>query len=352
MDKSESKIHQLDSNTDRAKPGDKEESADRGSEKNSIRTDVRPDEANIRYVTIPQFDADMSGQDDSIDLFALWEVVYKFKGVLLGSVLLALLLSVATALLMSPVYRAELIVAPVTEEKGGGLSALAGQFGGLASLAGVNIPSGGGNVDRVLATLKSRAFLLPLFAENNVFKVLSSPESTPAPTPEPTSELDSDEKMSPLEVYTFFIKTVMSVSKDSKTGLVTLSIEWSDPEVAAQWANMLVLRLNEHQRQTAIFEAEQNIDYLNSQLQKTSVVDMQQMIYQMIESETKAVMLANVKKDFSLEVIDPAVAPEKRIRPRRSLIVVLGLVMGLMMGVFLVFVLHAIGQYKLRAAPV
>jgi len=200
--------------------------------------------------------------------------------------------------------------------------------------------------------LKSRAFLLPLFAENNVFKVLSSPESTPAPTPEPTSELDSDEKMSPLEVYTFFIKTVMSVSKDSKTGLVTLSIEWSDPEVAAQWANMLVLRLNEHQRQTAIFEAEQNIDYLNSQLQKTSVVDMQQMIYQMIESETKAVMLANVKKDFSLEVIDPAVAPEKRIRPRRSLIVVLGLVMGLMMGVFLVFVLHAIGQYKLRAAPV
>ena len=35
------------------------------------------------------------------------------------------------------------------------------------------------------------------------------------------------------------------VSEDRKTGLVTLSIQWKDSVVAANWANAVVMRLNE-----------------------------------------------------------------------------------------------------------
>jgi len=63
-------------------------------------------------------------------------------------------------------------------------------------------------------------------------------------------------------------------------------------------------------------------------------------------------MLANVKKEYAMQVIDPAVAPEEPISPRVGLIIVLGLVLGLMLGVFLVFLLHAIENIKSRAKQV
>ena len=40
-------------------------------------------------------------------------------------------------------------------------------------------------------------------------------------------------------------KSILSVDEDKKSGLISLSISWKDPEVAAQWANDLVKQLNE-----------------------------------------------------------------------------------------------------------
>ena len=52
-------------------------------------------------------------------------------------------------------------------------------------------------------------------------------------------------------------------------------------------------------------------------------------------------MLANVNEDFALEVIDPAVAPETREKPKRKLIVALGGVCGGFLGIFAVFLLSS-----------
>ena len=45
-----------------------------------------------------------------------------------------------------------------------------------------------------------------------------------------------------------------SVDEDKKSGLITLSITWKDPQVAANWANDLVKQLNEQLREQAIDE--------------------------------------------------------------------------------------------------
>ena len=327
MEKSGSKIHKLESTTDRIVPVETDAAQDPVG---------RAHEEVVRYVAVPQYDADLLN-DDSIDLLELWAIVSRYKKVLLSVVLFALLLSTGIATLSQPVYKAELIAAPVIEEKGGGLSSLAGQFGGLASLAGVNISSGGDDIDRILATLKSRAFLIPFLKQTAVFNALSNQFSK--------------DNLSVMDAYDYFIDNVIDVRKDNKTGLVSLSIEWQDPVIAAGWANSLILRLNEHQRKTAIDEAEQSIEYLKSQLQQTGVVDMQQAIYRLIEAQTKVIMLANVKSEYALQIIDPAVAPENPISPRVGLIIVLGAILGCMLGVFLVFLLHAIERFKLSTKP-
>jgi len=51
--------------------------------------------------------------------------------------------------------------------------------------------------------------------------------------------------------------------KEEDSGLITLSIEWTDPVLAAEWANDLVWRLNERLRSDAITEADETIKFLN-----------------------------------------------------------------------------------------
>jgi len=84
-----------------------------------------------------------------------------------------------------------------------------------------------------------------------------------------------------------------SINKDS--GLVTISIDWKDPELAAEWANNLIVRLNKKLRTLAVTEAESSINYLQEQLQQTSVVDMHQVLYRLIESETQKINVSQSK---------------------------------------------------------
>jgi len=326
MDKPDFKVHKLSAKAERpAAPDLPDEQLDH--------------QTPIRYVAIPDY-AEPYADDDSIDLLALWRVLIQYKSVLLGVFLIGMLLATGYAFLSTPVYRAELVMAPVSDEEGSKLSSLAGQFGGLASLAGVNLGGSGNDVDRVLATLQSRAFLVLFLKQVSQQDDLAA-EFTQGITGEAPSMLD---------IYKVFSEDVLDIRKDNKTGLVTLGVEWRDPVLAARWANALVARLNEHQRQTAIQEAQQSIDYLNQQLNNTSVVDMQQAIYRLIESQTKVIMLANVKKEYVMQVIDPALAPEKPVRPQRSLILVLGAVLSAMLGIFIVFLLHGVKNFRQQLA--
>ncbi len=314
MDKPDFKIHTLDAKAD-PRP-----------------TTPEQEERAVRYVALPDYVPAGYPDEDSIDLLALWRVLVAYRRLLLGVFLLGMLLAAGVAFLSTPVYRAELVMAPANEKEGGKLSVLAGQFGGLASLAGVNLGSGGNNVDKVLATLKSRAFLVPFLREEKIPALYAKSASGEAP--------------SLLEVYENFAEDVLAIRKDSKTGLVNLAVEWPDPALAARWANALVTQLNEHQRKAAIQQAQQSIDYLNQQLDKTTVVDMQQVIYRLIESQSKVIMLANVKQEYAMQVVDPAMAPEKPVRPQRTLILVLGLVLSIMLGVFVAFLLHGLKNFR------
>jgi uncharacterized protein involved in exopolysaccharide biosynthesis len=125
----------------------------------------------------------------------------------------------------------------------------------------------------------------------------------------------------------------LSIRDDKRTGLLTIDVDWEDPAVAAKWANGFVALANERLRARAIDEATRNIAFLNAQIPQTSVVEVQRAIYNLIESETKTLMLANVRMEFAFTVIDPAVPPERKYRPKRSVYVLFGLFLGFAIGV-------------------
>lgn len=148
------------------------------------------------------------------------------------------------------------------------------------------------------------------------------------------------------EAYELFNKEVLSIAEGKDSGLYTVSVSFYSPFLAQQWVTWLVDDINQVMRERTIAESTQNLNYLNDQLAKTAVADMQSTFYKLIEEQTKSLMLAEVQEEFVFKVVDPAVAPELKAKPKRALIAVLGTLLGGMLGVAIVLVRFAFRKEK------
>lgn len=282
-------------------------------------------------------------EEDELNLIDYWRVLVRYKVMIIVITLLATAGGFAVAYTMTPIFRAETLLAPVSEDEQGAMGSIASQFGGIASLAGISLGSGGSSTEQALATLKARSFILPFIEEHNLMPVLFADQwndSAKAWISKSAGDVPTKEA-----AYSKF-GDMLAVTSDKKNGLVTVAVEWKEPQQAAQWVNELVTRLNRHEKQLAIKETEQSIEFLKNELTKTSVLDLQQAIYRLLEAQTKKVMLANARDQYAFKVIDPAVAPEQKIKPKKALIVSLGFMVGLMLSVLLAFLLSAIRKAK------
>ena len=283
--------------------------------------------------------------DDEIDLRELWDTLWQGKLQIAGITAVFAIASVIIVLMLPNIYRSEALLAPAEESQGGGLAALAGQFGGLASIAGINLSDGATDPTTVaIEILKSRRFIKTFIANHSLLVPLMAADSWNESTDELILDndiYDSDNqqwvrnvsaplkpKPSDIEAYEVFIDEVISVSQDKKSGLVTLSVDFYSPTLAKQWVDWLVTDLNNYMRSKDLKNAERTINYLTEQLNGTSIADMQTIFYQLIEEQTKTIMLANVRQHYVLEAIDPAVVPEKEVEPKRALICVLITLLG------------------------
>ena len=123
----------------------------------------------------------------------------------------------------------------------------------------------------------------------------------------------------------------------AKNGLVTMTITWTDPKAAADWANGIVRMTNEYLRDKAIAEAERNIAYLNEQALKTEIVGVRQAIYRLLESEINQAMIARGNEEFALRVLDPAAVPEVRSSPKPIIWILLAVFGSFLISAFIAF---------------
>ena len=294
--------------------------------------------SSTKYVMV---ESNHSSDEDEIDLLELIRTLLQAWKTISGITIVCVCLALTYALQVPEVFKAETLLAPATEEKSGASSALS-QFGGLAVMAGISIPSDS-NVEQVVATLQSRKFLRKYIDSKKLMPVLFE-EMWDAESQSWLVQTEEDEPTEQKGVKSF--ASILSVDEDKKSGLISLSISWKDPAVAAELANDLVRQLNEQLREQAINDSRKRVRYLEQELAKTTLQDMRAVLYNLLESEKQKAMLANVNEDFALEVIDPAVAPETREKPKRKLIVALGGVCGGFLGIFVVFFAQFVQKLK------
>lgn len=243
--------------------------------------------------------------------------------------------SVAYAFLAQEWYRSEVLMAPADSNA---TPSIAGQLGGLAVLAGVEV--GGKGSAESLAVLKSREFLGRFIEEYDLMPVLFEErwDASQGVWILRGSEAAPDIR----EAVKLFQQEILKIQEERDTGLVNVAVEWKDPALAADWASTLVRRLNDRLRERALREAEANVAFLQSELGSTSVVTLQQSIGRLLESEMQKLMLARGNEEFAFRVVDPAQVPQQRVRPRRARVVIIGTIFGAMFSGLAILVLHVI----------
>jgi tyrosine-protein kinase Etk/Wzc len=72
----------------------------------------------------------------------------------------------------------------------------------------------------------------------------------------------------------------------------------------------------------------------------------QEKVFELLTQQFELAKIEEAKDDITFQIIDAAVAPEKRIRPKRTLNVIVGGLASLSFGVFLAFFLEYLGRQK------
>jgi uncharacterized protein involved in exopolysaccharide biosynthesis len=230
-------------------------------------------------------------------------------------------------------YTAIAVVAPVTSTPGGGqlgaLSSIASQFGGgLASLAGLATDS---KKWETIAVLQSEALTEDYIRSNNLLPVLYAKEWDA--NKNDWKQINSRKNPTLWKANQYFKDNIRKISTDVRTGLVSISLTWKDPGIAAKWTNDLIRLTNDYLREKAIRESERHIAYLTEEATKTNVVEAKHAIYEVMESELNKSMLARGSEEYALRVLDPATAPEKPSSPNKLAWLLGGFFAGLLLSI-------------------
>jgi uncharacterized protein involved in exopolysaccharide biosynthesis len=188
-----------------------------------------------------------------------------------------------------------------------------------------------------IGILKSRAFLLPFIEKMSLARALF-------PNRFDTKALKSRRPPTGEELHRAFLGRAMVIDDNFATGLITISIFMPNAAEAAAVANTLTADLNEKLRLNAVARANQDIAYLEKQLDSNPVAEIRVSIAQLIQTEMRRLLLANGQTTQTFQVIDPAFAPDRIYAPRPVLIAAVSLLSAFLLSVFFVltsYLLHA-----------
>ena len=294
--------------------------------------------------------------DDEIDLRELFGVLWGNKIKIIGITAVFAVVSVIYALSVPNQYKASALLAPA-QQQSGGLSGALGQLGGLASLAGVSIGGGESSEAQVAQEImKSWSFIEGFIADNDLAVEVYAAEGWSRES----NQLKFDNDVYAVKTNTWLVENdnigrvgpptswqlfekfseMLVVSEDKKSGLISISIEYYSPQIAKQWLDLYISSINKHMQARQVVKVSNNIEYLEAQIEKTSITEMQEVFYTIIEEQIKSQMLAEASPDYAFVAVSPSMVPEEKSQPKRALICILGTLLGGVLSVLTVLVLH------------
>ena len=269
-------------------------------------------------------------RDEGLNLFEMGALLWANRRILITTTAVIVGLSLVYVFVARDWYRAEVLMKLADQKQNqgllGGLSG--GALGGLASLAGIDF---GGETKSAepLAVIKSREFAEAFIKDLDLLPVFFYRQWDASAKRWKSSDIDKQPDIR--DGIRYFEKNILTVKEDKKTGLITLSVDWTDPATAAAWADLLVERANDRMRQRAIADSDGSVKYLKQEMAAATVLALQQSIARILEIDLQKLALANADKEYAFRVIDHAQVPKRKWveHPHRVLIVLGAFLLGL-----------------------
>lgn len=276
----------------------------------------------------------------------LFRVFWKNKSLMFGSTIISMLLAALVATNMSNIYKSTILSIPNNEPQSGGLAALAGQFGGLASMAGINL--GGDNQGALtvaLESLKSKKFIQGIIEkyswkpwimgvdgwdmESDTLRYDRSVYNEEQLKWVRDVSLPYKQEPSLQEVYEEFMHNNFKVEYNLENGTVELSVRHYSPKIAKIMVDTIFTEINEYLRVRDVAESEKSIVFLKDKINDVELAQMKTVFFELIEQQMQTLMLANIKDEYFFESIEPSLEAEFHVLPNRIFVVILGGFLGL-----------------------
>ena len=299
---------------------------------------------------------------DIFDIREIFEILFsaKIKIILITSIVS--IVTVVAALLIPNIYKSEVILAPTSASSN--LTKLASQYSGLASMAGISLPTSG-DVDKVdsgIQVLKSFNFFEDFANKNNLIYLLMAPNGWDRKSNEilinkKVYDTISDKWVSKIPysingkpsmqtVHRTFHKNSFIITKDKKTGFVSMSMEHYSPFIAKEILELIIIEINEITRNQDMLQAERSIQYLEEQILGTQLADVRTGLNELVQNQVETIMLAKATPEYLFKTLSPPIAPEKKSEPRRSIICIAGFFLGFIFSSIYVLINHYLRKSK------
>ena len=236
--------------------------------------------------------------EEEINLLEYWGVIWRRKYLLIALFIISVTVTMVISFLLPKFYKSEALIITSSSESGGLSAALSSLpfAGALGGIAGIQTPA-----DKIMVILKSRTIAETVIKKFDLLKVFN----------EKQWDAEKGAWKNP-DKHPLLQDTVKQLNKDvvnftkSKEGAITVSIEWKDPQLAAEIANYYVFALTEFMKDK----------FMN----------------------------------VTVQVVDRAVPAERKSRPKIGQNMMLAGVTSIFIGVFIAFFLEYLSKQKKLSA--
>ena len=261
---------------------------------------------------------------NELEILDVLNHLWSKRTVFMYAALFLFLISSAIAMLLPKKWVSDSLVIEV----GGSESSQSASAGMLAELTGINIGSQRGRVlDLIKRRLVTKDFYKHMIQDPEFYTQLIAVKSF-------DEELNKNIYDSQLydvenalwikepsfyEGHQKFLKTARAGFLDDKTAnFLIIRAEHVSPISAQFIVQSLVREINELKRAEDILDADNTLNYLQSELRSTNQISIKAAINGLIENQVKTKTFANVKTNYLIKPLDQAYIPERRSKPNRK----------------------------------
>lgn len=292
--------------------------------------------------------------DDEIDLRELFHVLWDKRFYIGAITSIFSLISIIYALMAPNIYQSQAVMMPM--EANQGMSGMLGQYSGMASLAGITLPSESvSKAQEAIARIQSFEFFSNSFLPNikleNLMAVKKWNQASNTLTYD-ASDFDSESRQwvrkpkpprskipSSQEAYEEYME-IMTVSENKKTLFVTLSIEHKSPFIAQQWVEIIMDKIDQLMRDQDRQTAKKSIEYLNSLAPTVNYEEIKEALFALQQEQMKKLMMVEANNNYIFKVLDSPITPELQSKPRRLLVIMWGTILGMVLSILGVLTFH------------